>query len=265
MNAIYRLDIKTYTRSFQTYLVLFFLLCIGIFAGSKFNLHVGEGIFLNSPYIIGYMLGLLSLSIIFIATIVGAQLLFKEWDNRFDVLLFSAPITKQQFTTGRFLAFYLITFTGFSLLTTGFAIGQFSRTGTDMQSGFHLLYFVYPLLVFGAVNSLLVCSLLSLVAWTSRNKLLLTVSGLLLYILYMVVLLFSSSPFMAQSTPQSLSTQYVAALADPFGLSAFFYESRNFSLSERNNNLTALTGSFLINRLWVVATSLILLLMGMRS
>jgi ABC-2 type transport system permease protein len=265
MKAIYYLDIKTYSKSFQTYLVLFSLLCLGIFSGSKFNLHAGEGIFLNSPYTIGFMLGMLSLSVIFIATIIGSQLLFKEWDSRFDILLFATPITKKQFTIGRFLSFYMVTLLGFVFLTAGFAIGQLMRTGSDMQYGFHLLYFIYPLLVFGVVNSLFVCSLLSLVAWVSRNKLLVAVSGLLLYILYMVILLFSSSPFMAQSMPQSQATQYVAALADPFGISAFFYESSNFTVTERNNTITALSGSFLINRLWVTVVSFILLLIGLRS
>jgi ABC-2 type transport system permease protein len=264
MNAIYSLDIRTYSRSFYTYFVLFAILCIGAFAGNKFNLHIGEGIFLNSSYTIGYTLGILSLSIIFIATVIGAQLLFKEWDSRFDILLFSTPISKQQFTIGRFFAFYLITLTGFLTLVIGFTIGQHSRTGTDIQPGFHLLNYVYPLLVFGVVNSLLVCSLLCLVAWTTRNKLLVAVSGLLLYILYMVVLLFSSSPFMAQATPQSQATQYISALADPFGLSGFFYESRNFTVQERNSSLTPIKGAFLINRLWVIITSFIFLLIGIR-
>lgn len=264
MNTIYRLDIKSYTGSLSTYIVLLLLLCLGFFAGNTFSMHTGEGIFLNSPYTIGFMIGMLSLAIIFIATVIGSQLLFKEWDSRFDILLFSTPLVKQQFVTGRFLAFFLTSFISFLFITGGFALGQLMRNGADMQNGFHLLYFVYPLLVFGFVNCLLVCSLLSFAAWTTRNKLLVAVSGLLLYILYMVVLLFSNSPFMAQSMPQSQDTQFVAALIDPFGLSGFFYESRNYSVTQRNNTITPLTGSFLINRLSVTIFSILLLLIAMR-
>lgn len=262
MNAVYRFDIRNYTRIPSSYFVAAILLCFGLFTGTKANLNTGEGIYLNSPYTIGFMLGLLSLSIIFIATVVGTQQLFKEWDTRFDQLLFSTTLTKKQYITGRFLSFYIVTLTGFLLLSVGFMLGQSIRGGEGLQAGFQPVHYAYPLFLFGCINALLVCSILSLIAWCTKNKLLVAVSGLMLYVLYMIVLLFSSSPFMAQSIPQSLQAQYISAVIDPFGLSAYFFESRSFSVMQRNTSLTPLTGTLLLNRLLVTGISLLFLYLG---
>lgn len=105
MITIFMFDIKKYLKQIQTYVVSVLLLCFGWFAGANFGLSVGEGVYLNSPYTIGFMLGMLSLSVVFIATVTGTQLLFKEWDVRFDQILFSTPLSRRSFTKGRFLSF----------------------------------------------------------------------------------------------------------------------------------------------------------------
>jgi ABC-2 type transport system permease protein len=262
MSTILIFDIKNYFRQIPTYIVALLLCCFGWFAGSNFNLSVGKGVYLNSPYTTGFMLGLLSLSIVFIATVTGTQLLFKEWDARFNLLLFSTTITKKQFTSGRFLSFYLITLTGFLLLAVGFMFGQSVRSGTNMQQGFQLTRYAYPFLLFACVNTFFVCSVLSVIAWLTKNKLLVAVSGIMLYIFYMITLLFSGSPFMAQSIPNSVQAQQISALADPFGLSPYFFVSKHFSVVQRNTNIVPLTGVLLINRLLVITVSCFLLLIG---
>ena len=100
MPIIFRFDIATYFKSKTFIIAVVALIGIGIFTGLRFNLTIGEGVYLNSAYSIGFMVGMLSLSIIFIASIIAYHLLFKEWDNRFDTLLFTTAINKQQFLTG---------------------------------------------------------------------------------------------------------------------------------------------------------------------
>ncbi|MGO4293210.1 M1 family aminopeptidase [Chitinophaga sp. RAB17] len=262
MKAIFLFDITGYTKGLTGYLVAASLLGIGIFAGAEFHLNIGDGVYLNSPYTIGFMLGMLSLSVIFLATVFAQQLLFKEWDTNFDLILFATPVGKGNFAGGRFLSLLTLTLISFLLLTTGFAIGQQTRTDSAMLPGMHLLHYVYPFILFGGFNSLFVCSFLFFIAWGTRSKLLTAVGGLLLYVLYMVILLFSNSPFMAQAAPQSLAAQQISAITDPFGLSAYFYASRNFSVSQRNTVLTPLSGYLLVNRLITLAISGICFLLG---
>ncbi|TWI85817.1 peptidase M1-like protein [Lacibacter cauensis] len=257
MRTIAVFDINSYFKQIPTYFIAVLLFCFGVFGGSRFNLSVGEGVYLNSPYTIGFMLGLLSLSVIFIATVNGIQLLFKEWDSRFDLLLFSTTISRNQFTNGRFLSFYIVTISGFFLLTAGFMVGQSLREGPAIQDCFYLSYYLYPLVLFGCVNTFFVCSVLCMVAWLTKNKLMVALSGLLLYVLYMVALLFSGSPFMTQSMPQSLEIQRISAFADPFGLTAYFFVSKDFTIAQRNTVLTPLSGSLLANRLMITSMSVV--------
>lgn len=260
MCHIFRFDITTYFKTKAFVIAAVALIGIGVFTGLRFNLTVGEGVFLNSAYSTGFMTGMLSLAIIFIASVTAYQLLFKEWDNRFDALLFTTSVNKQQFFTGRLLSFFTVTFLCFVLMIVGFAMGHFLRHDENISPSFNLLYYIYPLLIFGCINSLLVCSVLACIAWISKNKLLMATGGLLIYIVYMVSLIFSNSPFMTNTTPQSLQAQNISALLDPFGLSGYFTISSHFTPAQRNGQLVPLSGVFLLNRFIMLFASGLLLI-----
>ncbi|MDC6404650.1 MULTISPECIES: M1 family aminopeptidase [Maribacter] len=248
MNAIFQYELNQITRRWAVYPMFLLFVLLGIFSGNKFNMTAGEGIYLNSPYTIGFMMGIFSLSMIFLAILYSNQILFKEWDAKFDLVIFSLPFSKLTYLTGKFWFFYLKTFLSFSLLILGFVIGQNLRTGDEMQMGLNLWYYVYPLLVFGILNALFVCSFLFFIAYSTHKKLVVVIGGLLLYVLYMVLLVFSNSPFMSGSMPQSIEVQQISAILDPFGLSAYFFEARSFSVLQKNNGIVPLTKMFLLNR-----------------
>ncbi|WP_077415507.1 M1 family aminopeptidase [Chryseobacterium sp. JV274] len=264
MNTIFLFEAGRTSKHWLTYLVALLLAALGIFCGSQFNLSVGEGIYLNSPYTIGFMTGILSLAIIFFASVYALQLLFKDQDSKFDHILFSFPFSKSSYLKGKFTTYFLQTFVSFSFLMTGFLIGQIMRTGSEMQEGFNIIHYIYPLLIFGLINSFFVCSFLFLISFIVKKKLLVVVGGLLLYVLYMIVLLFSNSPFMAGSLPQSLETQQLSALIDPFGLSAYFMQARDLSSYQKNIQMVPFTGYLLFNRLLFILISVGFLLLSFR-
>ncbi|MCE3075844.1 M1 family aminopeptidase [Chryseobacterium gwangjuense] len=262
MNALFLFEIQRTTKHWLTYLISLILIGIGIFCGNNFNLSIGEGIYLNSPYTIGFMTGMLSLSVILFATIFASQQLFKDQDSKFDTILFSLPFSKWNYVCGRFFPFFLMTFLSFTFLMTGFMIGQNMRTGSEIQPYFNLWYYLFPLLIFGCINCLLVCSFLFFISLTTKKKLLVVIGGLLLYVFYMVVLLFSNSPFMAGSVPQSLESQQISAFIDPFGLSAYFFEGRSLSVSEKNESIIPLSSYLLVNRSIFLIISVVFLLLS---
>lgn len=248
MNPIFQYELNQITKRWWVYPMLLAIVFIGVFCGNKFNMTAGEGIYLNSPYMIGFMMGMLSLSIIFFAILYSSQILFKEWDANFDLVIFSLPFSKNTYLNGKFWFFYLITCLSFCLLILGFVIGQNFRTGDEMQVGLNLWHYIYPLLVFGILNALFVCSFLFFTSYITQKKLLVVIGGLLLYVLYMVLLVFSNSPFMDGSLPQSIEAQQISAILDPFGLSAYFFEARSFSVAQKNDGIVPLTNIFLLNR-----------------
>ncbi|MGG5210235.1 M1 family aminopeptidase [Chryseobacterium sp. MIQD13] len=264
MNAIFLFEAGRISKHWPAYLISFILLSIGVFCGNQFNLTAGDGIFLNSPYTIGFMTGMLSLSILFIAVIYAVQLLFKDQDSKFDLVLFSFPFSKWTYLSGKFITYFLQTFLSFTFLMTGFLIGQVLRTGSEMQPYFNIGYYLYPMLVFGFINSFFICSFLFFVSLIVKKKLLTVVGGLLLYVLYMVVLVFSNSPFMSGSLPQSIETQQISSFLDPFGLSAYFFEARTFSVQQKNTLIVPFTGYLLLNRIIFLITSAVFLLLTYR-
>lgn len=265
MKTIIQFDLNGFQKGVLNYAIMVILIVIGLYCGHNFNMSVGEGVFLNGSYTIGFMTGLLSLAIVFIATVIGSRLLFRESDSGFDLILFSTPITKKGFLLGRFISFGTLVSIGFSLVFIGFVIGQNLRSGSEMSGEFHLLYYLYPIVVFGVINTLLVCSFLFYVAVTTKNRMLVVVGGLLIYVLYMVVLVFSGSPFMSNTLPQSEFAQRISAILDPFGLSSYFYISRNFNIAERNVSLVPLTGVFLLNRILAIGISSLFIFWGYKS
>ncbi|KPE53101.1 ABC transporter permease/M1 family aminopeptidase [Chryseobacterium indologenes] len=255
MNTLFLFEARRITRHWPAYLISLVLIFLGIFCGSQFNLSAGKGIYLNSAYTIGFMTGMLSLSIIFFAVIYAVQMLFKDQDSRFDQVLFSFPLTESTYLNGKFGSYFFQTALSFVFLITGFITGQMTRSGSEMQPGFNLVYYLYPLLIFGILNSFLVCSFLFFISFTSKKKLMTVAGGLLLYVLYMVVLIFSRSPFMAGSLPQSPEAQQISALLDPFGLSSYFFEAGKFSVDQKNTLLVPFTGYLLWNRILFILIS----------
>jgi hypothetical protein len=261
MNALFLFEAGRISKHWPAYLIALILVSIGIFCGNRFNLTVGDGIYLNSPYTIGFMTGMLSLSILFIAVIYAVQFLFKDHDSKFDLLLFSFPFSGWTYLSGKFLVYFLQTFFSFSFLMSGFLIGQVLRTGSEIQTYFNIGYYLYPMLIFGFINCFFVCSFLFFISFTAKKKLLVVVAGLLLYVLYMVILVFSNSPFMTGSLPQSIETQQISSVLDPFGLSPYFFEARTFSVHQKNTLIVPLSGYLLLNRIIYLISSAVFLIL----
>ena len=116
MNAIFQYELSQITKRMAMYPVFLAIVLLGVFFGNKFNMSAGEGIYLNSPYTIGFMMGMFSLSIIFFAILYANQILLKEWDAKFDLVIFSLPFSKLTYLNGKFWFFYLKTFLSFGLL-----------------------------------------------------------------------------------------------------------------------------------------------------
>lgn len=182
MNIIFLFETQRYKKHWFSYAIAIALMGIGVFCGNNFNMSVGDGIYLNSPYTIGFITGMLSLAVIFIAIIYAFQQLFKDQDSKFDIVLFSFPLSRNKYLNGHFASYFLYTFLSFVFIVLGFIIGQHLRSGSEIQNDFNAWYYIYPLLIFGFLNCFLVSSFLFFISFTTRKKLLVVVGGLLLYV-----------------------------------------------------------------------------------
>lgn len=259
MKTIIISDLTSYGKNWRFFLMVVLLVVFGFLAGSNARFGLSDDLAYNSPYQIAYITAFLSLTVLFFSTIFTAQLALKEMDYNFNLIYFSLPISKQQFLLSRFISVYALSFFATFILSVSFFLGREMESEATFFVKFNFFYYFLPLFIFTAVNSLFVVAITTFVAWFSKSKLMIYTSGLLLYIFYMVTLLFSGSPFMANQLPQSEQAKWISAIFDPFGLSSFFYQTTKLTINEKNTNFLNFNGILLANRIGVIIIAFLLL------
>src|ERR1700754_3298948 len=81
------------TRNWSFYAALLIYLLFGFLISAFANFSF-SGTYKNGPYVLTYAIGLISLTTIFSITIQVAQNFLKEYETKFDAIIFSTPISK---------------------------------------------------------------------------------------------------------------------------------------------------------------------------
>lgn len=264
MKTIILSDLRSYCENWRFLLLVTTLVIVGIFGGSNARFTLSENLAYNSPYQIAFITAFLSLTAIFFSTLFSAQLALKEIDCNFNLIYFSLPISKRHFLWSRMISIFVLSLGFAVVLTISFFIGRESASDGMKSVHFNFLFYLFPMVVFTAINTFFVVTVTTAIAWFTKNKLFVYVSGLLLYVFYMVSLLFSSSPFMANQLPQSKQAQLISAIFDPFGMSSFFYQTSHLTIEQRNTELLSVNGIFLVNRISILIISALLLTLAAR-
>ncbi|MBO9592424.1 MAG: ABC transporter permease [Niabella sp.] len=250
-------------RSF--YLMLLFFILLGFAAGTVARFPF-PNTFKNGTYVLNYIIGILSLLCIFSTTILAAQTLFREKDSRFESILYATPVRKGPYVCSRFGIIFLVSALCYLLLIAGMMAGHWiSGRHPDELDTIHPLRYLQPFFILLLPNILFCTAVAVSIGLFTRNKMLVYVSGILVYFLYWGVSFYANSPIIANSTPMPASAMRMAALADPFGISAFLEQTRYWSALQRNTQLLQLNGNLLMNRLLYLAVSGLLLLLAYKK
>jgi ABC-type transport system involved in multi-copper enzyme maturation permease subunit len=209
----------TFYATYIIYLILGFL--VSAFANFSFS-----GAYKNSPFTLTYAIGLLSLMTIFSITLQVAQQFLKEYETKFDAILFSTPISKFHFLGSKFITAFIIAISSFEMFI------QMSWIPKSAIGPFEILNYFWPYFVIVIPNILLCLSILATLAWLTRSKLFIYVGGLSIYLLYIAGSIFSNSPLFANASPSSANAMSLAAKIDPFGLAAFLEQTRYWTSIE---------------------------------
>ncbi len=241
---IFLFELKHWLRSpaFYLYLFAFFFLAFMLQAGSAgfFDSPTEQKAtqLLNSPHAISSILHYFNKFFLFLLPAIIGVGLYRDYKSQVINIMYTFPMKKRDYLFGKFLSnFFIVLLICFSVavglmiaeclpdLHEG-KIGSFSWNGYVQSFCF---YIIPNMLVFGAI-------IFSVVLWT-RNIFAGFGSIILLLIVQMII-------------QNAFGQQYeLIALLDPFAQFTFEYETRFWTLAEKNTKLLFLSNTLLFNRL----------------
>lgn len=236
--------------------LVFFLLGLACAAGN----FGGPEVYTNGPYAIGMMVGLFSLAAIFISTLLASQVLIRDNNYGMESFIFSTCLTKRDYFLVRFIVFVLIVFVVLACSGIGLTLGA-----TIQQNGYpgaaRPAFFLHPLLLIGLPNIVFGCSIVFVAALATRNQLIIYGAGVSTFIVYLIASVLSKSPALASSDPGLTANPIFPVLIDPFGIAAFFLETRSWSVIQKNTTVFTGGNFFLLNRgIWLAFSAALLII-----
>lgn len=214
----------------------------------------------NAPYQISYYTSIFTLGAVFAIMFFVINGVLRDSTYRMQEIIFSTGVQKYQFFISRFSGVFIFSLLAVSPLIVGMFTGsQIMNLDPDRLAPLNLFHYFWNWLVFILPNVFICSSFIFSVGLLTKNRMSVYASALLAYVLYFVCSFYFDSPVLAGSTPSHTDNMTIAALGDPFGISAFMEQSQYLTPFQKNSVLVSLSGNFLYNRLlWIGITFAIL-------
>jgi ABC-type transport system involved in multi-copper enzyme maturation permease subunit len=204
----------------------------------------------NAPVVVAQLLGVFSLMSMFVVTIFIAGSVLRDGEVGISDMLFATPMKKRDYLVGRFGAGLVACLFIFVLIVLGMMLGPLMPWIDPQRVGpFPGAAYLWALGVIVVPNLFFIGALLMLLAATTRSIMMVYVGVMAFFVLWIVAGSFTSN----------IDNEWIAVLADPFGVRALGRATRYFSTAESNAGLPDIRGYMLGNRLlWsVVALALL--------
>jgi aminopeptidase N len=223
--------------------LIFFLLAFGattvdtIQIGSRGNVNV------NSPFAIVQVLGIMSVFAIFVLVAMVAGTVLRDDETGFAPILRSTRLRKGAYLGGRFTGSIAAALLVLAAVPLGIAVGSFMPWLDNEKLGpFVPSHYLYALFVFGLPTFLILGAAFFALATATRSMMWTYVGAVALLVLFSV----------SRVALRDMQHDTLAALTDPFGLSAVSNITKYWTAAERNTQLPPLSGILLANRaLWL--------------
>ncbi len=230
---------------------IFFLLAF--FATISDNVRIGDtasNIFVNAPYTIFITNFIFSIIAIFFAASFIASTVIRDFENKSAEILYSTPMSKFSYLYGRFSGGWIMSVAAFAMVSLGILLGSIWPTLDPETVGpFTVAPYLQSLFLIILPNLFISGSIVFFLSTMTRSLMATYLGLLVLFIIYFVGQTFLDNP----------ELRTIAALSDPFGLSAFGDMSRYWTPHEKNHSLMSLSKIFLMNRLiWIFFCSILL-------
>ncbi len=239
-------ELRYRIRRPATYIYFFIFFLFSFLAISSDFVTIGGAtgnINVNSPYIIGLFVSILSVFGIFVTSAVMGVPVYRDLEHKASTFIFSLPFSRSSYLFGRFIGSYIILVLIFLSIALGIILGS-AMPWVDQQTVGPFI----PMAYISAYGLILLPNLLftgfiffGLVNLT-RNIVAAYTGSALLFITYLI----------ANSISSDLENKELVMLLDAYGIEAFNQVTRYFTPDEKNTLPVPATSLLVLNRIiWV--------------
>lgn len=223
---------------------LFFLFTFGSVTVSQIQIGSRGNVFVNAPLAMLQTLAILSLFAIFVIVAMVASVVIRDDETGFAPIIRATQVSKFAYLVGRFAGATAAALGVLAMIPLAIAIGSAMPWLDPEKVGpFRIGDYLYTLFAFGLPTLLIIAAGYFALATATRSMMWTYVGAAATLVLYLVTRRLLNDP----------QFDTIAALSDPFGLSALSVVTKYWTAVERNTMLPAMTGLLLANRvLWAV-------------
>lgn len=187
--------------------------------------------------------------IFFVMLFVGRSVV-KDFQVNIHDFFFTTGIKKWEYLGGRFFGAFITALLAYLIIPVAVFIGNLSLS-QELQGPLFFETFARPYFFIVLPNILLISSFIFAISTLSRQAIYAYMSSIILIILYIVLILGTTS----------LKNPTLRILIDPFGMNALTIASQYWTVNDLNQNLMPINSLLIINRLISIALSALCLIL----
>ena len=251
-----RISTYVYFGVFFALSCLFVLMSGGEFAGATVDFGTGGKVLVTSPFALNQIIMFVSFFGVIVVAALAGQATYQDLDSNSTAFFYTAPITKFEYLTGRFLGALAVEIVIFTSVGLGAWVGTRTPGLDPARVGPASFYaFFQPYLTMVIPNLIFTSAIFFSLAALGKKMLPVYAGSVVLLIGY----------FVASQLSADLTTTTLAAMVDPFGGNAVSRLTQYWTPFQRNTQIVPLAGVLLWNRiLWLGIGAAILALTYIR-
>ena len=229
---------------------IFQLTAAGAFPNASVDFGTGSRVFANAPYALLQVIVFVSTFAVVITAALAGQATYQDIDSNSTPFFFSAPISKFEYLTGRFLGIFIVQLFIFSAVGLGAWAATHTHCADSGRIGPDRLFaYIVPYLILVLPNLRVTSAAFFAMAALTRKMLPVYISAALFLVGYLVAGILAGD----------VTNSVTASLVDPFGSNPVDYLVRYWTPFQRNTQLVPFTGLLLLNRIIWLAVGLLVL------
>lgn len=259
LRELLKFEARLQANQIGFWVTIVILTLVGLLAGSTDALTLGvEGggrIKVNGAYVVASFVSTISVLVIFFAAVFVVTGLLRDDLYKSLEFIHSTPVKTSDMVASRMIVVWITTVLCASSAVFGYLLGQFMPwADAEKYQGFNVLFYLQPTFLFIVINALLVTGFYTLIAVITRNRAIVYVSAVGLFVLAITI-----SAILTTQAPD-----WARSLLEPFGGEGYLVITEYWPAAEKNSRMVPIFNFFGLNRLFIFFMGLGLFLLSFK-